>query len=76
MNERTRVLIKKSTIQKDSAPTAATPVAGSTAPRPHSDVSCARPEVVLHKNGDDIEAIEITCPCGHVMILDCEYKTA
>jgi hypothetical protein len=31
------------------------------------------PQIALHKAGERIDAIEVTCPCGHTMILDCEY---
>ena len=32
-----------------------------------------KPLIVLHKTGERIDAIEVTCPCGHTMVLDCEY---
>ncbi len=31
------------------------------------------PEITLHKQGDIVDAIEITCPCGRTLILECEY---
>ena len=31
------------------------------------------PKITLHRNNDTIEAIEITCPCGRTMIVECEY---
>ncbi|MEZ6196381.1 MAG: hypothetical protein R3F20_11750 [Planctomycetota bacterium] len=33
----------------------------------------ARCTVELHRDGDLIRAIEVTCPCGHTMILECDY---
>ena len=38
--------------------------------------SCAvsdQPKINLHRNGEVIEAIEITCACGRTMIVECEY---
>jgi hypothetical protein len=33
----------------------------------------AIPEIALRKQGDLIEAIEITCPCGNHMVIECLY---
>lgn len=32
------------------------------------------PEVVVRRNGDCIQQVEIRCHCGEVIILDCEYS--
>jgi hypothetical protein len=33
----------------------------------------AKPDIKLKKSGDLIEAIEITCPCGNHMVIECLY---
>jgi len=35
--------------------------------------SRAQPDIKLRKDGDLIEAIEITCPCGNHMVIECLY---
>ena len=32
-----------------------------------------QPDIKLKKTGDLIEAIEITCPCGNHMVIECLY---
>jgi hypothetical protein len=33
----------------------------------------SQPEIKLRRNGELIEAIEITCPCGNHMVIECLY---
>ena len=33
----------------------------------------SQPDINLRKDGDLIEAIEITCPCGNHMVIECLY---
>jgi hypothetical protein len=33
----------------------------------------SHPEITLRRDGDLIEAIEITCPCGNHMVIECLY---
>ena len=33
----------------------------------------ASPTIVLHRTADTIDAIEVTCVCGHTIIIECEY---
>lgn len=33
-------------------------------------------KVEVQREGDATLAIEVTCPCGHVMVLDCIYDDA
>ena len=51
----------------DEAPRAGTAVS----PLPGDE----SPTVNYRRRGDVVEAIEITCPCGHAMVLECEYET-
>lgn len=30
--------------------------------------------IELHKNGDVIEAIEVTCSCGQTTVIECVYE--
>jgi hypothetical protein len=53
--------------------------AGLTAPpeslaRPEPDSACDRePVLTLRRDGDQLTHIEITCGCGRVTLLKCEY---
>lgn len=72
MELRRNVLIKKSFI----SPEAGTAADEKTPPGAHAPKeSHGQPQVILHKNGEDIDAIEVICPCGHSLILECEYKS-
>ena len=33
-----------------------------------------RPTIVLHRTMDVVDAIEVTCPCGHTMVIECHYE--
>jgi hypothetical protein len=35
--------------------------------------AAGQPDIKIRKTGDLIEAIEITCPCGNQMVLECLY---
>ena len=39
----------------------------------HGCAAGAQPEIKLRKAGELIEAIEITCPCGNHMVIECLY---
>jgi hypothetical protein len=39
----------------------------------HGCAVAAQPEIKLRKSGDLIESIEITCPCGNQMVIECLY---
>lgn len=56
---------------------------GGAVASPHEPPSSAcsapaagnKPKLVLHRNDvNDIEAVEITCTCGHTIIIECEYE--
>jgi hypothetical protein len=32
--------------------------------------------IKLHKRGDTIEAIEVRCACGEIIIIQCEYGSS
>lgn len=34
----------------------------------------AKPNVILHRDGDTIVSIEIECPCGQHVVLSCDYS--
>ena len=34
------------------------------------------PVVTVRKNGDLVESIDVTCPCGHNMTIECLYDAA
>jgi hypothetical protein len=36
----------------------------------------AKPVVRVVRNGNLVESIEITCPCGETIIVDCMYDAA
>lgn len=38
----------------------------------HHDAA-AEPKVSLHREGDIVVAIEITCGCGRTTVLECDY---
>ena len=52
-------------------PNATASQAGS-AKRAHAKSDSATIE--LHKNGDVIEAIEVTCSCGQTTVIECVYE--
>lgn len=31
------------------------------------------PKVALIRDGDIVRAIEVTCPCGNTMVIECDY---
>jgi hypothetical protein len=47
----------------------------SAAPSPpqHACVKAATPLVTFRKEGDRVTQIHIECPCGQIVVLDCEY---
>lgn len=48
--------------------------AGAAAAKP--DAACgdsAEPSISLHREGDTIVAIEVTCGCGRTTVLECDY---
>ncbi|MEE9394240.1 MAG: hypothetical protein V3W41_17210 [Planctomycetota bacterium] len=68
----TRRIIKKGRIQV-GAPTLGLSVgiaASETASRPQGP----EPSIVLHREGDEIKAIEVACSCGKTIIIECEYS--
>jgi len=42
-------------------------------PAPHACVRAATPLVTFKREGDRVTQIHVECPCGHVVVLDCEY---
>lgn len=38
--------------------------------------STARPVVRVVRNGSLVESIEIVCPCGETIVVDCAYDAA
>ncbi len=48
---------------------------GARGRTPSAAAACSdeTPEITLHRQGDVVDAIEITCPCGRTLILECEY---
>ena len=44
-----------------------------TAAAPHSPESCAKPEIILKRDGDLVSGIQIRCACGQVIELSCVY---
>ena len=51
----------------------ATKAAHGRTPTASAPCSDETPEITLHRQGDIVDAIEITCPCGRTLILECEY---
>lgn len=47
----------------------------SAGPHRDDEKPCPPPAVTLHRNGDVVEAIEVTCGCGRTMIFACDYGT-
>ncbi len=46
----------------------------TTAPRRSTaSRAAAQPQVNVRRNGEFIEALEVTCPCGHLMVIECLY---
>lgn len=39
-------------------------------------IPAAKPIVRIVRNGNLVESIEITCPCGETIIVDCMYDAA
>jgi len=37
------------------------------------DAQRPEPNIVLHRNGDTVVAIEVECPCGQRVVLSCDY---
>ena len=60
-------IIKKGRVQIAEA---GVPAPAASA-RPASDEKPA--EITLHKDGDVIRAIELTCACGRTTVIECEY---
>ena len=48
------------------------PAAASPA-SPHTCVKAATPLVTFKREGDRVTQIHIQCPCGQIVVLDCEY---
>ena len=71
MSGPTRRIIKKGRIQVGQ-PTSG-PVTGSPGNEAPMKTPGAEPTIVLHREGDDIQAIEVTCACGKTIIIECEY---
>lgn len=69
MSQQHRNIIK-GTSATQSARTAGAP---SADPASHSGDRKGRPNIVLHKTRNTIDALEVTCPCGHTMVIECQY---
>lgn len=65
-------ILKEGSVRWESRPRRTGPTAVSAASRPPAGADA---QIHLRKNGDMIEAIEITCPCGHEMVLECLYDS-
>ena len=70
---------RQSIIKNQQAQHAAQPVLTgqkATLRGPNGHQGCAtgsQPDIKLRKSGELIEAIEITCPCGNQMVIECLY---
>ncbi|MEQ8765113.1 MAG: hypothetical protein RL885_14365 [Planctomycetota bacterium] len=40
----------------------------------HGDGSCIQPQVLVQKDGEKITRIDIVCPCGNTIQVNCDYE--
>lgn len=73
------VVLKKRTLRVGARPIAVGEAARDAQARApgRGGVAGGHPEhapvVTMRRNGDLIEALEVTCPCGHAMVIECLY---
>ncbi len=72
MSSRTSNIIKATRVSAQSG-RPVTPTGHRTA-APASCTSGTPAQIELHRNGEVIEAIEVTCSCGQTMIIECVYE--
>jgi hypothetical protein len=65
-------VIKKRAVSLEAAPLTVGGRARRT-PRASPSEGTDGPTVAIRRNGDAVEAIEVTCVCGRHMVLDCVY---
>ena len=74
MSGPTRRIIKKGRIQVGQPTSGPLGAPGGTDANAHTHATGAEPTIVLHREGNDIQAIEVTCACGKTIIIECEYS--
>jgi len=66
-------IIKEKQAQTNSQPVLTGPRATLGSRNGHNGCAINQPDIRLRKSGDLIEAIEITCPCGNHIVIECLY---
>ena len=75
MNSKVSNIIKAAELHlKPQSAMIAVPGAPASATQPSRHGDHNNPTIELHRSGDVVEAIEVTCGCGQTIVIECVYE--